>query len=432
MGRHFIGRNKSVSSDSYRRFIRALSDRLVQAQRPIRILDTIKWDESIERDFFESGCSRLPSVTRDYYSHRPLPFDPENKREEFGLLERDIRRQLGHSDAVGQILLRICDEYCQVVDMLKHRGTRLFSEISRRLYTPRSADPAESTVEFCRILDRLVKQGPAFLEVHETTFDSRQTVELLRSRLTSYFGTEAVVRVRLSDGIVADAAAGSDYIKVRRDARFTLGEIRVLEVHEGWVHLSTSLCGQDQPVCAFLSKGPPSSTVTQEGLAVLTEILAGVAHPARLKRLRDRALGLSWACAGADFIDIYRRYVDRGAEPKQAYQQAMRLFRGSLPVRCGPFAKDICYSSGFLEVWKAIGRAASRGERVRMLLLFSGKAALEDVPTLAHLAEAGLIVPPVIVPPPLAELVTQSNDRACRGKVRHAHTPMPGLSAWSA
>ena len=99
---------------------------------------------------------------------------------------------------------------------------------------------------------------------------------------TKYFHEQGAVRVRLSDGIVADSAAGSDYIKIRSDARFTEREVRLLEVHEGWVHLGTTLSGQNQPVCTFLSKGPPSSTITQEGLAVLMEILAFASHPGRV------------------------------------------------------------------------------------------------------------------------------------------------------
>src|SRR5437870_9336959 len=80
---------------AYESMVRGLSDRLVEAQRPIRILDAIKWDEDIERAFFEKGCRELPPVTRDYYLGRPLPFDPESKLHEFHLIERDIRRQLG-------------------------------------------------------------------------------------------------------------------------------------------------------------------------------------------------------------------------------------------------------------------------------------------------------------------------------------------------
>ncbi len=101
----------------------------------------------------------------------------------------------------------------------------------------------------------------------ERTFDAPQAVESLTGSLRDYFGEAGAVRVRLSDGIVADAAAGSDYIKVRQDAHFTAREVRLLEVHEGWVHLGTTLNGQTQPICTLPEQGPPSSTVTQEGLA---------------------------------------------------------------------------------------------------------------------------------------------------------------------
>src|ERR687886_1618486 len=80
---------------SYESLIRALSDRIVEAQRPIRILDAIKWDDEIERAFFAKDGRELPPVTTAYYESRPLPFDPDKKLLELHGIERDLRRQLG-------------------------------------------------------------------------------------------------------------------------------------------------------------------------------------------------------------------------------------------------------------------------------------------------------------------------------------------------
>ena len=45
---------------------------------------------------------------------------------------------------------------------------------------------------------------------------------ILQARLNTVFGEEeGTIRVFESDGIVADAAAGADYIKVRADALFS-------------------------------------------------------------------------------------------------------------------------------------------------------------------------------------------------------------------
>jgi uncharacterized protein (TIGR02421 family) len=351
-----ISRGPTRSLTSYEHLVRTLSDRLVEAQRPIRILDAIKWDDWIEDAFFTKDAKELPPVTSDYYAKRPLPFDPDFKRQEFHDIERDIRRQLGTYNGAGQIMARMCEEYREVVDMLVLRGTRAFSLISERLYgsTSDSFHAGDATLSdlgqmMSVILDNLSQE--TIFQPDVQSFDAQQTVEELSLRLGAFFCDPSAVRVRISDGIVADAAAGTDYIKIREDARFTAREVRLLEVHEGWVHLGTTLNGQTQPVCTFLGKGPPSSTVTQEGLAVLTEIFSFASHPARVRRLTNRIEAVALAEAGANFLDVFRFFLQEGYLPRESYQHSMRVFRGSLPANHGPFTKDLCYSKGFVQIY---------------------------------------------------------------------------------
>jgi uncharacterized protein (TIGR02421 family) len=397
------------SLSSYEAQVRSLSDRLVEAQRPIRILDAIKWDDDIERAFFAADARELPPVTREYYYRRPLPFDPVAKRTEFLLLERDIRRQLGAYNAAGQLMARTCEEYLDVVELLEARGTPNFSVISERLYGGAGdcfhagdATLADLGRGVAGTLDNLAQE--AVFNSDAESFEAEEAVDLLGNRLSSFFGDAAAVRVRLSDGIVADAAAGSDYVKLRSDARFTQRELRLLEVHEGWVHLGTTLNGQAQPVCTFLSKGPPSATATQEGLAVLTEVLAFASHPGRVRRLTHRVEGVALAEAGANFLDVYRFFLQEGYDRHESYQLTMRVFRGSLPAGCGPFTKDLCYSRGFVQVYNFIRTAVARGMLRRVPLLFCGKTTLSDIKTLAQLVEEGLVAPPRFLPPPFADL----------------------------
>lgn len=397
------------SLSTYEELIRSLSDRLVEAQRPIRILDAIKWDDDIERAFFAAGCRELPPVTRDYYLSRSLPFDLENKRLEFLAIERDIRHRLGKYNAAGQIMTRMGAEYRQVLDLLAGRGTPAFSALSERLYgssadsfhagDPNLADLGRMLAGTLDNLSRDAEFAPA-----EPVLDAAEAVRVLAERLAGFFQNSAAVRVRLSDGIVADAAAGSDYIKLREDACFTLRDLRLLEVHEGWVHLGTTLNGQHQPICTFLSKGPPSSTVTQEGLAVLTEILSFASHPARIRRLTHRIEGVALAESGADFLEVYRFFLEEGYAPREGYQHTMRIFRGSLPAGCGPFTKDLSYSKGFVHLYNFMRQAVARGMVRRLPLLFCGKTNLDDFKTLTLLADEGLLAPPRYVPPPFANL----------------------------
>ena len=75
--------------------IQELSQRIVDAQRNIRILDQIKWDDSVKQDFFQNKGQQLPSVDTLYYQNKPLPFDAHDKMEEFRLILRDTQNQLG-------------------------------------------------------------------------------------------------------------------------------------------------------------------------------------------------------------------------------------------------------------------------------------------------------------------------------------------------
>src|SRR3990167_632763 len=114
--------------------IQELSQRLVDAQRTIRILDSIKWDDSIKHAFFKKKTRELPEVTIEYYQNKPLPFDAGEKQEEFRLILRDAQNGLGQYSPVTRLIKRQCEEYSRAVQMLAVRGTPAFSELSMNLY----------------------------------------------------------------------------------------------------------------------------------------------------------------------------------------------------------------------------------------------------------------------------------------------------------
>src|SRR5690606_30895921 len=316
--------------DPYQQTVRSLSDRLVDAQAPIRILDAVKWDDSIRQAFLAAGGQRLPDVDRTYYHTRPLAFDPEAKKREFQEIERDITRQLGQFSPVGQIMRRMCREYRMVIRMLEARGTSDFGLISQELYGSASdafhaGDPtlADLGLMLSDYLNNIADRGD--LKDEAKTLSAGEAVQLLQTRLDAVFGEgEGVIRVFESDGIVADAAAGADYIKIRSDALFNERDVRALEVHEGLVHVGTTLNGLSQPICTFLAKGPPSSTVTQEGLAILMEVIAFASYPTRLRKLTNRTRAIHMAEEGADFLQIYEFFRDQGYADEDSYGNASR------------------------------------------------------------------------------------------------------------
>jgi uncharacterized protein (TIGR02421 family) len=404
----------SKALTSYQQTIRQLSDRLVVAQKPIRLLDALKWDNEIKEFFFKNKFTVLPPVDRDYYERRPAGFDIERKRDEFYEIERDIRRYLGQFNAVGNIMLRMCREYRKVIDAIEFRGTPHFVRISQDLFG--SADDviyagdlslndlAEMISDTLNNLD-----GQRILtEIDRKNISSEQAVEILQARLDRYFyDSEIPIVVKLSDGIIADAAAGADYIKIRSDAWFSKRDLDLLEVHEGWVHLGTTLNGLNQPICTFLSKGPPSSAITQEGLAIIMEIFTMTSYPERVKRLTNRIHGIRMVEHGANFIEVFRHFQEQGLSDDESYIATSRVFRGSTPEG-GAFTKDLCYNKGFILIYNYIMFSVSQGQPQKIPLLFCGKTTLEDVGILASLIEEGLVIPPKFVPPQFADLAALS------------------------
>jgi uncharacterized protein (TIGR02421 family) len=393
----------------YRQTVRELSDRLVTAQRPIRVLDAIKWSAAVEEAFFAAGAREQPRVDREYYARQPLGFDPAAKRQELEELEREVAHRLGQYNPVGQIMRRICREYASVVRMLEGRGTPEFCRLSQELYgsstdalhagDPNLADLGVMMAEALANIDR-----GHYFAAEEKNLTGEEAVAVLGRRVAEAFAdVDAGVRVVLSDGIVADAAAGADTIKVRKEARFNDRDLRLLEVHEGWVHLGTTLNGASQPYCTFLSKGPPSATVTQEGLAIFLEIITFTSHPGRVRRVTNRIRAVHMAEEGASFLDVYGFFRGQGFSERVSFADASRVFRGSTPTG-GAFTKDLSYSKGFLLIYNYIRLAVRQGKLDRIPLLFCGKTTLEDLRVLAQLVEEGLVTKPAFLPPQLRDL----------------------------
>ena len=405
---------------AYRARLRELSDRIVRAQQDIRILDSIKWGAEIQNEFFNKKCKVLPKVDAAYYQKNSLAFDIAKKEEEFQTLERDISREVGQFSSIGSIMLRMCREYQDVLRLLAARGKPEFSALSQELYG--SADDA-FYVNAPRLKDLapIVSKALAKIkdktcnELDEKRYDSQQAVELLNQRLSHYF-THVDVHadahkprewVKISDGIIADAAAGSEWIKIRKDALFSERDLRILEVHEGWVHMGTTLNGAEQPICTFLSKAPPSAIANQEGLAITMELFHFVSSPARIQKLTDRMIGIAMAEEGADFLDVFNFFLQQAYSEDASYKSSVRIFRFSLP-HLGPFTKDLVYSKGFILIYNYLRLAVKEGLVDRISLLFIGKTSLEDQRLLAHLLEEGLIVKPHYIPHQFKDLAALS------------------------
>ncbi len=382
--------------------------KIVDAQRPIRILDAIKWDAEVVHDFKKSKYKELPKVGPDYYSKIGLEFDAQKKIEELEGIIREIDAELGSEDPVGQLLWKMADQYRDVVHMLLNRGTKKFWEYSRKLYgSPKDKlfDDKNTISDLGQILYTILNKidVASLMEQFPEDVPAEDAVKILNKRFKDYFGDEDI-KAKISDGIVADAAAGGDVVKIREGSHFSMREVDILEVHEGWVHVGTSQNGNNQHVAKWLSKGPPRCASTQEGLAVIMEIFTFRSFPRRARQINDRIIGIDKVEDGADLLELMEFYRTEGYSEQETVFNALRVFRGGVVSGGAPFTKDISYCRGFIENYNFMRAAIRAGKPQLIPFLFAGKLHVDDVPLLYQKYKEGIIDAPKFLPPQFKDM----------------------------
>ena len=382
-----MGNSKANADDRYRQMAKILHD----VSKPMRVLAALNWPGELRTQFLASEGTKLPEP-------RYKPIDPT--RALAGVAE--VRRLLGTS-TVDSWFEREANSIEATALMLSTVGTPEFHTYSSKLYgvptRPLLLDPA-TPLALAQQVHKSIAELSAVKLVAPATRDqtAAQVASELEVEVKRHFGAAAPV-VEVVDELSANALATASRIKVRRDAMFTRRDAAQLLHHEAYVHVLTALNGKAQPDLPNLAIGHPGTTRTQEGLAVFAEFVSGTLELDRLRRLADRVIAVQMACDGANFIELYRWFLERSPSREQAYESARRIFRGAPLTGGGPFTKDGGYIAGLLGV-SVFVRAAFSADRADVLgLLFSGKLDLSSIPALAILRSRGLCRPGKFLPP---------------------------------
>jgi uncharacterized protein (TIGR02421 family) len=346
-------------------------------------LRTLSWTGEVEQAFFAAGARELPRPT-----YRVSP-DVTTALERL----RALQNRLTGDNAVERFLHDTAGSLATAARMLVEVGSKGFYYHSVELYgRPGSlaSDRHTTNLGLARHFEQVVAGfSPPLDEADRATISAEEAVPWLKARFDSFFAGRDI-RIVVADGMAAMASASADEIKLKRGARFSPRDLNQIAYHEGQVHVATALNGRAQPVLVFLGVPTPRTTSTQEGLAVLTEFLTVSTSLPRVRRISDRVLAIERAEQGADFLEVYRIFLERNYDEAAAFDAARRVFRGGLLEGGGPFTKDVCYLDGLLRVTNFLRIALTRGQSGLARHLFAGKLAVEDVPLFDRLLQEGL------------------------------------------
>jgi len=374
--------------------IQRLDNSLVDASKKIKVLNALAWPVGAETLFLEGwrkGNPQLPEIK----------IQPLNVSENIKKLDA-IVQVCNQDDPVEKFLAETALSYSYAGQMLMHAGTPAFTEYSTkiygrpdRVYKLQGLTAVDAAKFFLEVTEKLI--GNPHIEPTDTDMSAAEFAGWLKTEVDEFFEHDSV-EVVVDQKLSSKALAGATRIRVRGSAIFSQLDKDQLLYHEAFVHTATQLNGRKQVNLRSLGLGAPRTTRTQEGIAVLAELITNAIDLSRLRRIALRVIAVKMALDGADFIELFKFFLEAGQSEVESVRSAQRIFRGGAVKGGVVFTKDAVYLQGLVEVHTFL-RVAIRDNKPNLVRnLFGGRLTMADALRLDPLFQSGWLSPPVYVP----------------------------------
>ena len=305
------------------------------------------------------------------FKYTPIKIYPYELKQELS----SIKIQNISDVSIRYLYESVINSYFDKIDMLSSLGTKKFQYNSLRYF----GRPSKKDLINANYLLHLptIPTEP----VREPHLSIDEIVELFKRGIEAY-GINC--KISTSKKVISQVMIlnSKKTILIRPDAKITRKEANALIEHEIGVHMVTTQNSSDGKLKVF-NLGLPVNTLTQEGLAILSEYLSGNISLNRLKKIALRVVVTDMMCNGADFMDCFNLLTQQyNLSVNDAFTMTTRVYRG------GGFTKDYLYLSGFgkvLELWNS---------DTDLSPLLVGKTSLEFYDTITELIDRDLIDEP--------------------------------------
>lgn len=297
----------------------------------------------------------------------PFSVDVSLKRRMMNTFMEDLSRS-DLSLLMKRIFTQRVQDYSTLLSMMENFDTVFFYENSVKLYGTSHKMARNNAFLY------FLEQMPSFTQpdLGIKGFEASAAMDFLRARLNEVFDP-ADFDVKPSSSLLSDSSSGRRSLKLNPYKKYSHKQLEVFLVHEGWVHLGTSLNGSAQQDHLWLGTWAPRTTYLQEGLALLTEIITGCLTPERWNKVVLRHLATSMAEKGSPITDVYAYLRHHEMEDLDAFKLALRVFRG-VPLDGGcAFTKELLYLHGLIELLYHL-----QFFKVPLKSLWAGKMSFEE------------------------------------------------------
>lgn len=319
--------------------------------------------EQQKKTFFDSFFSIEPDFT--YVGSKVDVF--ATKRRLFSLpLERVQDVDL------AEIYFDTMNSYVDKVDQFNSIGTNDFIYDSLRYY----GEPTQKDIGNAKFILHL----PGNLnEESEEVLAFEQIKQILEAFAQQH---QLPYTLKVEENMLANALVSGTTIKLNKNAKLSVSDTNALAQHEIGVHLVTTLNARLQPL-RILEVGNPLNTMTQEGLAILSEYLSDNLTIKRLKIIALRVVAVQSMIKEKSFRKTFLLLKEEyGASNEIAFSVCTRIYRG------GGFVKDYLYLQGFHKMLNAYENEPCFN------YLFAGKTSLDYLPHISRLMQKGILQKP--------------------------------------
>ncbi len=335
-----------------------------------RSINTLNYITPINLKHEKRSFLKRPFDYQPQFTYRQLDIDPYKFRERLYRLPIDDIRDA----SIQRMYRRVIDQLAVRIDLLAGIGTEEFRYNSLRYYgRPEAQDISNA---------HFILHAKNLPHPSERMYTAKEAIEEFKKAASEY-GVKC--KVIGTNKIIARALVSGQALKVNLSARFTQQELDALIHHELGVHVLTSANANEQTL-KVLKLGLPGNTHSQEGLAILSEYLAGCFSVERFKTLALRVLAVENMVKGEQFSDTFNLLRhDYGTDAENAFTITSRVYRG------GGFTKDFLYLKGLRDAVQAhkLGSLTS---------MFVGKTSFEFKPLLDEMIEREIIKAPRFIP----------------------------------
>jgi uncharacterized protein (TIGR02421 family) len=382
---------------------------LVETVRYMRILSPLTWPLDAEKKFLDGWRAGKPALPK-------VKLEQQDHSKEIEILE-GIQSQCDRGHPLDNLIYKTARSYTSAARMMGAIGTPDFTNYSIELYgKPNDAyrtqdwtalDAAEF---FLNTTDELL--GGYVVPPTVPDIPVEEFAERLKKEIDDFF-VDDKVDVIIDPELSSKAIAGSNRVRLRAGAMYSELDLNQLLEHEAHIHAATMHNGKRQSNLKLLALGAPRTTRTQEGIAVLAELMTLSMDVVRLRRVALRIKAIAMALDGADFIEVFKSFLEAGQSEEESYQSTVRCFRGGDVRGKTVFTKDTVYLKGMMEVHTFLAVAIHENRPELANALFAGRLSLGDVVELAPYFETGFLSGPYYMPKWANDLRTLASTLAC-------------------